>query len=53
MYYFLDYYFGITNSDDVAVLLGGLNLTEDGYSFDPAYLIQWNECIEMAIRDDD
>ncbi len=52
MYYFLEYYLSLTDSDDVAVLLGGLNLTEEGNSFDADYLINFKECIDRAINDD-
>lgn len=48
MFAFLEAHWKRTGSDEVAGLLGGMALTEDGRTMDPAAWDDWLEAIEAA-----
>lgn len=50
MILFLEDYYQKTNSDDVAVLLGGMQLLEDGITTDPAMWEEWLDCINKVAK---
>nr|WP_320167305.1 hypothetical protein [uncultured Methylophaga sp.] len=49
MYAFLDNYYSLTKSDDIAGLLGELSLLADGGSADPSAKSDWNEALQKAL----
>jgi hypothetical protein len=49
MFRFLDVYYELTKSDEVAGLLGGMNLRDDGTSMDPAMWHEWLKAVQKAI----
>lgn len=48
---FLEGYWERTNSDDVGSLLGDLQLSPDGRTFDPAAWHDWIESIEEVLKE--
>lgn len=48
MYKFLENEYGLTNSDDIGGLLGGMSLLENGTTADPAAWGDWLRAIEQA-----
>jgi hypothetical protein len=46
MILFLERHFNRTQSDDMAALLGELQLLDDGLTADPAAWQEWMECVE-------
>jgi len=48
MLLFLDEYFQLTRADEIGALLGGLSLTEDGKSMDPAMWDEWVSAVDRA-----
>lgn len=51
MYAFLDAYWAIAPSDDLAILLGSLSLLPDGSPADAAMKSDWDEAVEKALTD--
>lgn len=45
MVLFLEYYWKAMNSDDLAVILGGMQLGEENQSADPAARNLWGQCV--------
>ena len=52
MFRFLEAYFERTKADEVAVLLGSMNLAEDGKPMDPAMWQDWLKAVQEAISGD-
>ncbi len=50
MFLFLDKYYQDTKSDDVGSLLSGMTLVADGMPADPAYALEWQECIAHVLH---
>lgn len=50
MFYFLERYWEREKSDEIAMLLGGMSILQDGGTADPAYLQDWNEAVEFALN---
>lgn len=48
MYDFLEKEFELTKSDDIAILLGGMSLLENGCSADAAAWIDWLDSVKKA-----
>lgn len=48
---FLESYWERTNSDDIAVLLGELQLFPDGGTFDPAAWHDWIKAVEKTLKE--
>ena len=47
---FLEKYYSRTHSDDLALILGELQLTNDGHTMDPAAWDDWQKCVKMIIE---
>lgn len=45
MILFLEHHFNRTQSDDIAALLGDLQLLDDGLTADPAAWQEWMQCV--------
>ncbi len=52
MFGFLEAYFERTKADEVAVLLGSMNLADDGEPMDPAVWQDWLMAVQRAISKD-
>jgi len=52
MFRFLEAYFERTKADEVAVLLGSMNLADDGKPMDPAMWQDWLVAVREAISGD-
>jgi len=52
MVLFLEKYYKATNSDDVRGLCSDLLIMADGGTADPAAGIEWLECLEKAIKNE-
>jgi hypothetical protein len=48
MFCFLEEYFDRTKTEEIAALLGGLNLAEDGKPMDPAMWDDWLSAVERV-----
>lgn len=48
---FLDLYYRATNSDNIAVLLSGMQMNPDGKTWDPAAWEDWMESINAVIKE--
>lgn len=48
MLVFLESYFNRTKADEIAALLGSLNLAKDGKPMDPAMWEDWLEAVQRA-----
>jgi hypothetical protein len=48
---FLDVYYQKTNSDDLGGFLGGIDLTKDNSTMDPAAWCEWLECLHKIQGD--
>ena len=48
MILFLEHHFNRTQSDDIAALLGDLQLLDDGLTADPAAWQEWMQCVEAV-----
>ena len=49
MFGFLEAYFERTRADEVAVLLGSMNMADDGKPMDPALWQDWLMAVQRAI----
>ena len=49
---FLEDHWKRTKSDDLAALLGGLQLLPDGESLDPAATHEWQDCVRAILAED-
>ena len=49
MFGFLEAYFERTKADELAVLLGSMNLADDGKPMDPAMWQDWLMAVQRAI----
>lgn len=47
---FLQDYFDRTRSDEIGILLGGLDLNQDGQPMDPGYWHDWMTAVERIRR---
>ena len=52
MYAFLTHWYQMTQSDDIAGLLGSMSLLPDGGTADPAIGSDWQEALARAKRGD-
>jgi hypothetical protein len=52
MYKFLEHEYELTNSNDIAGLLGGMSLLENGNTADPAIWVDWLNAIAKASCND-
>lgn len=48
---FLDLYYHATNSDNIAVLLSGMQIHPDGKTWDPAAWEDWMESVDEVLKD--
>ena len=53
MFKFIESYFelGGSESDDIGILLGSMQLAKDGHPLDSAIQKDWDEAIKATIRD--
>lgn len=51
MFYFLQDYYQLTESDEIGGLLGGMALLEDGGPADAAVAEDWQKAVERARHD--
>jgi hypothetical protein len=49
---FLEYYWKEMNSEDLAVILGGMQLGDKNESLDPAARYIWEKCIDKVTNKD-
>ena len=50
---FLEIYYKNTSSDDVAVLLGGMQIFPEGGTFDPAAWEDWMDSINEVLKEEE
>lgn len=50
MFRFLDQLYLRTKSEELAGLLGGMSMLDDGSPADPAIVNDWREAVEYALR---
>lgn len=53
MLHFLERFYQHTGSDDVAVLLGGMQILPDGTTADPAAWTDWIDSVQHVLRLED
>ena len=49
MHAFLEKYYEMTKSDEIAGLLGSMSILKDGNSVDPAYMKDWKEAVDKVV----
>jgi len=50
MFAFLEHWYGMTKSNDVAALLGSLSLLPNGSPADPALASDWSDAVQRAVE---
>jgi hypothetical protein len=50
MHKYLEHLYALTNSDDLAGLLGSMSLLPDGHPADPAVWIDWTRIVQEVIE---